>query len=164
MGEKAVGGGVGAVIGSVVAQLRVITPDSIERLLLASLLLLLADFVTGVAVAAYYRRVSSHEARRRTLAKCAQYFGLVSLGAAAALLTGQWVYLAAGWGCVSAIEALSVLENLVRLQAAGVKLGPIAPALTALGKVFAVAALPPSIGTTPDSGPVDGAQETQLPR
>lgn len=132
---RSVATGVGVVAGWIGVAHQLI-PDQIEILTGVVLLLSLADMLTGLVVAAACGKVSSTQARLKAFAKFAQYLGLVCLGAGASLLTQQWGFYGAAWGCIAAIEALSVIENLVRLESVGVKLGPARPLLSKLARFF----------------------------
>lgn len=146
---------VGALIGWLLMLHRLV-PAQIEMAGMIALLFLLVDAVTGSVVAMASGTVSSAAARRKTLAKLAQYFGIVSLGGGASLLMGVWGFYGAAIGAVVAIEALSIIENLVRLESVGVKLGPARPLLSRLSRFFDV--FPgASLDTADASGRTDGS-------
>lgn len=112
-------------------------PNQIEYLTLSGLCLIIIDGITGLAVAAAYGNISSTKARLKLIAKSAQYFGLLGLSAIVSLLAQTWLFYGAGWASLCAIEAISVMENLVRLEGVGVKLGPAKPLLRRISKFFA---------------------------
>lgn len=137
MGKKqSVGAFFGASGAWFMDMLRMI-PEQVHSITIAAMILGIADLVTGVVLAAARGKLSSREARIKTLSKGAQFFGLVALGAAIAVITRNWLWYAGAWGAIVAIEALSILENLSGLETTGAKLGPARPFLRSLGRFFA---------------------------
>lgn len=131
-------------------------PAHIQMLAIVALLLGVGDFVTGIAVAAVRGALSSREARIRSIAKMAQFFGLISLGAGTSLLTQSWIWYSAAWSGVVAIEALSILENLASLESAGAKMGPASPFLRSVRRFFA--SFPADIPEAPSPAPSPAPQ------
>lgn len=132
--------GVGAFFGATgawVADLLRLIPEQVHAMTIAAMILGVADLVTGVTLAAARGKLSSREARIKTLSKAAQFFGLVALGAAIAVVTRNWLWYAGAWAAVVGIEGLSILENLSGLETTGAKLGPARPFLRSLGRFFA---------------------------
>lgn len=112
-------------------------PEHVHTMTIAAMILGVADLVTGVVLAAARGKLSSREARIKTLSKAAQFFGLIALGAAIAVITRNWLWYAGSWGAVVAIESLSIVENLAGLESTGARLGPARPFLRSVARFFA---------------------------
>lgn len=97
------------------------------------------DQVTGWLAAYAEGKLSSETSRRKGFAKLGTYAILIIGFWAVSLLTGYWWVFAPVVAWVCSTELMSLRENLSRMQAAGVGLGPLGPlnrALDAGGRVI----------------------------
>jgi toxin secretion/phage lysis holin len=115
------------------------TPQIAQTQTLIVLGMLLTDSLTGVIAAGLARKISSHRMRTRFIAKCAQYSCLVVLSAAPALLLKNWLPIECALTALIAFEAVSIVENMRRLESlGGVNLGPARPLIGWLSKFLDV--------------------------
>lgn len=115
-------------------------PGAIRDLLLVAVLFIALDTVSGWWLAARRGRASSHRLRGGLVPKLLQYSLIIALATGVAIITHQWAVFGAGIGAVIAVEAASMLENLIQIeQNGGAPLGPARPFLQRLARYFAVA-------------------------
>lgn len=113
------------------------TPETVRQLVIACLIFMAADLLTALVGAALAGKVSSAQMRKGLVAKSAQYAGLLCLGTGAAVLAQTWLPVQAGLGAIVAIEGVSIVENMKRIQTlGGVNLGPANGFLNWVGRFF----------------------------
>lgn len=113
-------------------------PGAVRDLALVATVFIVLDTLTGLWCAAVCRAVRSRKLSEGLVTKAAQYAILVGLAGGAALLAHNWGPLIAGLSAIVAIEAVSMLENLARLERhGGVNLGPARPLIQRLQKYLA---------------------------
>lgn len=128
-----------ASLTAVYAAYRRMTPDSIEDALNVLALFIILDTLTGVWCAFVCRQAASKTLVSKLVTKCAQYALLLGLSGGAALLAHNLWIVQAGLLSLVAVESLSMLENLARLQkCGGVNMGPAQPLVDRLSKYLAV--------------------------
>jgi len=122
---------------------RKITPDSIEDALLVLCLFVFLDTITGVWCAFVCREAASKTMISKLVTKSAQYALLLGLAGGAALLAHNIWIAQGGLLALVGVEALSMLENLTRLQrCGGVNMGPAQGFLDRVSKYLQVSQPP----------------------
>ena len=114
-------------------------PSAIRLEIEVATMLVIADSITGVWLAAHNRVIRSRTMRERFVAKTLQYMIICVMSGALSLLLQTWVVFGCGIGWITCIEFVSNLENLTRLETSG---GIQLPAklkrmLTNAGQLFA---------------------------
>lgn len=144
--KETAAGGIGATLAGLLTTFISSTPLLVKNLSLVGLAFFLCDYLTGVAAAAARGELSSKEARTKYFAKSMQFFGILTLGTGAAVVTNSWAWMIATLAAICSMETISIIENIRGLQKAGVSLGPIAPLLDRFAKVFGEVADPVESG------------------
>jgi len=134
--KESTAGGFAAVIAASLQQFLSSTPTAVKDFGLVFLLFFAVDFITGVVNAAVSGKLSSKSARSKFFAKSVQYLGILSLGAGGTVATGSIAWTVTALASTCAMEAISIIENIRGLQQAGVSLGPVAPLLDRISKLF----------------------------
>lgn len=117
-----------ATLSAACVALAATVPAAVRDATKVALFFVILDTLTGVWVAIVAHQVSSKRATEKLVTKLTQYAILVGLGAGLSVLMHvDQLILSAIWAII-AIETLSLIENLAKLEAAGgVKLGPAEP-------------------------------------
>lgn len=104
---------------AVVAGVYAAMPDHVRMGAQVMVLFLVLDGITGVHRAARKGEVSSHRMRGGLWTKLRQYAGIVGIFGGISILTQSAYSLTAGLIIVTAMEATSIIENVLYLQTHG---------------------------------------------
>lgn len=130
---------IAAAVTAVWTAYRNAVPDEVENTVNVVALFIALDTLTGVWAGAVCHEVASRRLIEKLTTKCAQYALLLGLAGGAALLAHNWAIVQGGLLAVVGVEALSMLENLARLEKhGGISLGPARPFLRRLSRYLAV--------------------------
>ena len=111
-------------------------PHNIRNYLAIVFFLVIVDTVTGVLGAIACRELRSTHMRQKLAVKSMQYAMFFALGLAATILAESWVFMAAVCAGIMAAEVSSLVENLAKMQGAGVSMGPFNHAISMLSGFF----------------------------
>lgn len=128
-----------AVTLAVVAAMGGAPPKQMHDLVWVSFWFLLFDTLTGVWAAAMEGKARSGLVIRKLVSKLVQYSIALVLAMGVGALADTWALAMAAFGAVISIETMSLIENMVRLEKTGVKMGPFKPILDRVSKYLAVA-------------------------
>ncbi|HZP80712.1 MAG TPA: phage holin family protein [Chthonomonadaceae bacterium] len=130
---------IAAAVTAIWAAYRNAVPDEIQNTINVVALFIALDTLTGLWAATICCHVASRRLIEKLVTKCAQYALLLGLAGGAALLAHNWTIVQGGLLAIVGVEALSMLENLARLEKhGGVNLGPARPLLQRLSRYLAV--------------------------
>jgi Bacteriophage holin family len=112
--------GILAVIGSYLRNV----PSTVENLVVILAIFIIADTISGVWLAHYRRNhppigIRSEALMTGLMAKVIQYTLWVLIAAGASLMAQTWTLLIMGLGVLVAAETVSIMENIIGLEAAG---------------------------------------------
>ena len=111
-------------------------PHNIRNYLALIFILVTVDTITGVLGAIACRELRSSHMRQKLSAKTLQYAMFSAMGFAATILSESWIFMAVVCGGIMAAEVSSMIENLAKMQSAGVSLGPFNHAIAMLSGFF----------------------------
>ena len=101
--------------------------------------LVIGDSILGILSAFFCRELKSHRMRTKFFIKILQYSGILLLTTSLTVLSKTYYIEYFGFANIMACEALSIIENLIRLQKhGGVHLGPVSPFIEVLAQRFDV--------------------------
>lgn len=126
----------GLASGLVIAAAGSPVPPHLATALSVAGLLIVLDTAAGLWLAFVSGTAQSRKAREMLVSKLVQYLILLGLCLSASLLTKRWDWVLLGCMGIVGIESMSLIETAIKLQDFGVNLGPVAPLIEKLKRLF----------------------------
>jgi phage-related holin len=124
-------------------------PANVKTFAFIALMMVIIDTISGVFTAIVCKEVKSCKMRTHLVAKTIQYTILTACAFTATIAFESWFFVSACFTAIVAIEASSMIENLVKLQEqGGANLGPAARYVHILGQFFEAAPVSVNVITT----------------
>jgi phage-related holin len=111
-------------------------PHNIRNYLAIVFFLVTVDTVTGILGAIACRELRSSHMRQKLSVKALQYSMFFALGLTATILAESWMFMAVICAGIATAEVSSLVENLAKMQGAGVSMGPFNHAISMLSGFF----------------------------
>ena len=113
-----------------------LTPPGLHPFVITCFVLIALDTVTGGIAAWYERRFLSHQLRVKTAGKLGIYAAFSVAFWFISLVLNAWYLMSAIIAWIGLTEVTSIKENVNRLEAVGVPLGPVSLVFKALDDVM----------------------------